>query len=143
MAADKAKAKAEELIAAAKEKGLAATAQEQGLAVAESGPVGRTDGKVGEIGISPELAKQAFELTTASPLASVPYDISGNSVVVALKERIPADAAAFATAKDDLIKSTQQRLQNEVISDFVKELRGRAEIEIGQGFQSASAGSPL
>jgi hypothetical protein len=62
---------------------------------------------------------------------------------VALKERIPADIAAFAATKDDLIKSTGQRMENEVLAEFVKQLRSRAEIEIGQGFQSASASSPL
>jgi hypothetical protein len=111
LAADKAKAKAEELLATAKEKGLAAAAQEQGLTVAEVAP-SDADAKVGEIGISPELAKQAFELTTASPVAPAVYEIEGGSVVVALKERIPADNAAFAAAKDDLIKSTAPRMEN-------------------------------
>jgi peptidyl-prolyl cis-trans isomerase D len=139
LAADKAKAKAEELLAAAKEKGLVDAAQGQGLTVEESGPVRRSDTKVGEIGIAPDLAKQAFELTAESPVAPVVYDISGSSVVVALKERIPADETAFAAAKDDLIKSTTQRLENEVLTDFVKQLRSHAAIEIGHGFQSASA----
>jgi peptidyl-prolyl cis-trans isomerase D len=137
LAADKAKETAEKILAAAKEKGLEAAAQEHGLAVEESGSVGRADIKVGSIGTSPELAKQVFDLTTDSPVAPSVYDIDGDSIVVALRQRIPADAAAFDSQKEQLIEQAEAQLRNVVLNDFVTELRNRADVEIGKAYATA------
>ncbi len=139
LANDKAKATAEEILAAAKDKGLEAAAQEHGLAVEESGPVERTGGKVGTIGASPELAKQAFDLTKDSPLAPTVYDVGGNSIIVALKERIPADSAGFESQKAQLIEQEKGRLQNSVLTDFIAELRSRADVVVGKAYEAAAA----
>lgn len=142
LAADKAKQIAEEILAAAKEQGLVAAAQTHGLTVEESGPVGRTDIKVGSIGTAPDLAKQAFELTAASPVAPVVYQVEGSSIVASLKDRIPADPATFDSEKEKLIETTEERLRNSVLTDFVTQLRSRADIVLGKGYETAPV-SPL
>jgi hypothetical protein len=143
LAADKAKETAEKILAAAKEKGLEAAAQEHGLAVEETGPVGRTDNQVGAIGMSPDLAKQAFELTMDSPLAPSVYDVDGNSIVAALRQRIAADPAGFESQKTQLIEQAEAQLRSSVLTDFVTELRGRADIEIGKAYATTAAAPPL
>lgn len=136
LAADKAKETAEGILAAAKEKGLEAAAREHGLAIEESGPVGRTENQIGAIGMAPELANQVFDLTAESPVAPSVYEVDGKSIVAALKERIPADPAGFEAQKEQLITQTEGQMRGAVLTEFVSQLRERAEVLIGKAYET-------
>ena len=58
------------------------------------------------IGVSNQLAKAAFSLTPAAPLAG-PFQVGGSFVVVRLKERKDPDLAEFEKRKDELAREAQ------------------------------------
>lgn len=74
----------------------------------ETGLFSRRGSVVEGIGISAELAKQAFELTTEAPFAG-PYDVAGSFVVVRLKEKKAADLAEFDKRKAELLAMAEQQ----------------------------------
>src|SRR6185436_8590437 len=70
-------------------------AEETGLFAAR----GTREGAMVEgIGVSNDLAKAAFSLTPAAPLAG-PFEVSGSWVIVRLKERKDPDLADFEKKK--------------------------------------------
>jgi peptidyl-prolyl cis-trans isomerase D len=136
----KAKEKAEELLKQLKEKpDLDAAAAADGFKVEETGPVARLGGYVPQIGAAQDLKDAAFALTKQSPVAPSVYQVEGNSFVVVLKDRLPADDSKLdAAQKKALRERMRQRAENAAVQQFVSELRTAAQVEIGQGFTKAT-----
>jgi peptidyl-prolyl cis-trans isomerase D len=81
-------------------------------------PRGTREGAMVEgIGVSNELAKAAFALTTASPLAG-PFEVAGSSIIVRLKERKDPDLAEFEKKKDELARDAELTKWIEVLTDW-------------------------
>jgi len=121
-----AKEQAEKLLARAKEIGLDKAAAEQNLKVDDTGPFERRAGVVPKLGAAPELRNDAFALTPEQPLGTRVYPAGSDAVVVALKERIPADTAGLADTKDALRKSLLQQKQQDAVETFMNYLKERA-----------------
>ncbi len=85
----------------------------------ETGLFSRRGTVIEQIGDSPELAKAAWSLTSASPLAG-PFEIAGSYVVVRLKERKDPDAAELEKKKADLQRDAELSKWNEVFTGWVK-----------------------
>ncbi|HVZ70815.1 MAG TPA: SurA N-terminal domain-containing protein [Polyangia bacterium] len=89
-------------------------AEETGLFAAHGT---REGARVEGIGVSNELAKAAFALTTASPVAG-PFEVTGNWYVVRLKERKDPDMADFDKKKDELARDAELTKWREVLGDW-------------------------
>lgn len=121
-----AKAKAETLLARAKETGLDKAAAEAGAKVEATGFFDRQATTIPTLAAMPELQADAFGLTTATPLAPKVYATAGDAVVVALRERKPADMAAFAAAKDGLRDTLLEQKRRTVLRRYMDFLKQRA-----------------
>ncbi len=122
-----AKERAEKLLARAKEVGLDKAAAEQQLKVEDTGTFERRAGMVPKLAGAPELRTDAFTLTAEQPLAPKTYGAGGDAVVVALKERITADPAGLAEAKETLRTTLLQQKQQETLQAFIDHLKERAQ----------------
>lgn len=71
------------------------------------------------LGVSNELAKAAFALTPAAPLAG-PFEVAGSWVIVRLKERKDPDLADFDKKKDELARDAELTKWIEVLTDWTK-----------------------
>jgi len=89
-------------------------AEETGLFAAQGT---REGARVEGIGVSNELAKAAFALTPAAPLAG-PFEVAGSWVVVRLKERKDPDMAEFDKKKDELARDAELTKYGEVLGDW-------------------------
>lgn len=69
------------------------------------------------IGVSTPLAKAAFALTTAAPVAG-PFEVGGTFVVVRLKERKDPDLADFEKHKIELSREAQLVKWERVLTDW-------------------------
>jgi peptidyl-prolyl cis-trans isomerase D len=124
-----AKEKAEKLLARAKEIGLQKAAAETGVTVEETGNFERQTGTIPKLSASPELRGDSFTLTAEQPLAPRVYAAGGDSLVVALKERTPADLAGLNDAKDSLRQTLLQQKQQDALHAFMNHLKERAQKE--------------
>jgi peptidyl-prolyl cis-trans isomerase D len=121
-----AKEQAEKLLARAKEIGLDKAAAEQGLKVDDTGPFERRAGVVPKLGAAADLRNDAFSLTQDRPLGTKVYTAGSDAVVMALKERIPADPAGLADAKETLRTTLLQQKQEDAVQAFMNDLKERA-----------------
>jgi len=97
-------------------KSAAPRAEETGL----FSPKGTREGAMIEgIGVSNDLAKAAFSLTTAAPLAG-PFQVAGSSIIVRLKERKDPDLAEFEKKKDELARDAELTKWIEVLTDWTQ-----------------------
>jgi len=69
------------------------------------------------IGVSTPLAKAAFALTPAAPIAG-PFEVGGTFVVVRLKERKDPDLAEFERRKVDLTREAELVKWERVLTDW-------------------------
>jgi peptidyl-prolyl cis-trans isomerase D len=69
------------------------------------------------IGVSNTLAKAAFALTTAAPLAG-PFEVAGSWIVVRLKERKDPDVGEYEKKKADLLRDAELTKWNQVLTDW-------------------------
>ncbi len=122
-----AKEKAEALLAQARTVGLAKAAADAGLAVADTGSFDRPGGAIPKLGAIPTLRTEAFALTTEKPLAPSVYTSGGDAVVVALKDRTPADMTKFSAAKDTLSDSLMQQKRGAMTQSWLDYLKQRAQ----------------
>jgi peptidyl-prolyl cis-trans isomerase D len=101
-----ARAAAEALLETARKGGGASTllseAQAKGYTVDSTGPFGRND-PIPKLAPAP-IRDDVFALTTASPLAPRAFVTSDAAVVVALKERIPADPVGLTAEKKQSLR---------------------------------------
>jgi peptidyl-prolyl cis-trans isomerase D len=95
-------------------KSSAPRAEETGL----FSPKGTREGAMIEgIGVSNDLAKAAFALTTAAPLAG-PFEVAGSWIIVRLKERKDPDLAEFEKKKTELVRDAELTKWIEVLTDW-------------------------
>ncbi|MBC8133521.1 MAG: peptidylprolyl isomerase, partial [Deltaproteobacteria bacterium] len=85
----------------------------------ETGLFSRRGTIIEQLGDSPELAKSAWSLTAAAPLAG-PVEIAGSYVVVRLKERKDPDPAELEKKKAELQRDAELAKWNEVFTSWVK-----------------------
>jgi peptidyl-prolyl cis-trans isomerase D len=139
-ASAQAKAAAEKVLERLKNKeAIDAVAAAEGLTVKETGPVGRVGGYVTGLGNLPDLKEAAFQLTPEQPLAPRTYDVNGDAVVAVLGSRIAADNSGFDKQKDALRDRIRRRLEAAAVEVFVAQLKGKAQIEIGQAYAAQSS----
>ena len=121
-AAELAKKKAEEALA---------QLPKGGLPLKDTGSFGYSEaGGVPGIGTSPELMEEAFTLTAASPVAKKAVKVGERWYAVKLKNRIEAPTADLAKNSENIKKTLLPKKQQEALDAWLKELRGKAKIEI-------------
>jgi peptidyl-prolyl cis-trans isomerase D len=123
-----AKAAAEQLLARAREVGLERAAADAGKTIEETGPFDRR-GSVPKLAAAMDLRNDALGLTTETPLAPKVYAAGGDTAVVALRRRIPADMAGLAEAKDSLRESMLTQKRTATLSAYIDFLKERAQKE--------------
>ncbi len=74
----------------------------------------------------PDLRADAFALSTETPLAPKVYTTAGDAVVVALREKKPADMAGLDAAKDSIRDSILQQKRQAVVRRYMDFLKERA-----------------
>ena len=67
------------------------------------------------------------------------YNVTADSYVDALKERIVADEEQFKTQKDSLIKSAEERRKGQVMEEFLNYLKARAKVELNPEYLASIA----
>jgi peptidyl-prolyl cis-trans isomerase D len=122
-----AKADGEKLLARAREAGLATAAAEAGMPVTQTEPFDRRSPTVPKIGPIAGLSEDALTLTPEKPLAPKVYVASGDAVVAALRERLPADMAGFDAEKKTLTESILQQRRNAAFTAYMTFLKQRAQ----------------
>ncbi len=139
-AAQAATARAEELLRKLKEKpDLDALAKEEHLTVEKSGEIGRFGNYVPKLGVAPQLKEAAFRLTTEAPIAPATYAVNGDAIIAVLHEHLPPDESRFESEKAALAERIRQRLEAAAVEQFIDHLRGKAQIEIAQGYGAGTA----
>ena len=73
------------------------------------------------------LSEDALTLTPEKPLAPKVYVASGDAVVAALRERLPADMAGFDAEKKTLTESILQQRRNAAFTAYMTFLKQRAQ----------------
>lgn len=122
---------AEEMLSAIEEgQDLAALAEKADLEVETTGLFARSYGDfVPRIGNAPQLAEDAFALTTEQPAAPEVYDLEGSYIVAAIEASETADMEKLdETKRSELRQSILTRKQNEAVQETVDALREQAEI---------------
>ncbi len=89
-------------------------------------------GDVPSIGNAPDLMEAAFRLTSASPAASAPFKVANRWYAIRLKSRSEAPRAEFDRTKAAIKQGMLPAKQQEALTNWVKQLRGKAKIEINQ-----------
>jgi peptidyl-prolyl cis-trans isomerase D len=126
-AATLARERAEKLLARAKEVGLEKAAADDHLTVENTGPFERRAGVVPKLTGAPKLRTEAFALTKEQPLGAKVYAADDDAVVVALKDRVPADPAGLADSKDTIRTTLLQQKQQDAMQAFINHLKERAQ----------------
>src|SRR6185295_19814953 len=110
----------------------------ESLPLKETAPFARAGAYIAGLGNLPELKEAAFQLTLEQPVAPRAFDLNGDAVVATLQSRVPADAGEFDKQKDALRDRVRRRLEAAAVEQFVSQLKGKAQIEIGKAYASAS-----
>lgn len=121
-----AKEKAEQLRTRAAAVGLEQAATEAGATVEDTDRFDRRAATIAKLGPVPDLRTDAFTLTPEAPVATKVYSAGGDAVVVALREKVPADMSGFASDKDRLGDSLLQQKRQTVLTAFMSFLKERA-----------------
>lgn len=104
------------------------------LKLQETGSFGYSaKGEIPKIGTSPDIMEAAFNLTTAAPVAKTPFKVGDRWYATKLKNRAEMDKDEFPKAKEELKKSLLPKKQQEAVESWMKELKGKAKIEINPG----------
>jgi len=89
-------------------------------------------GDVPTIGASSELIEAAFKLTPAAPAATTPFKVGARWYAIRLKTRTEAPRAEFDKTKDQIKQKMLPKKQEDALTAWIKDLRGKAKIEINQ-----------
>lgn len=95
-------------------------------------------GELPGIGTSPPLLEKVFELSSAAPALNEPMLVGNRWFAVRLKQRITAPQSDFAARKDEIRQRLVPAKQEEALRNWLKELRGKAKIEISPAFTAAN-----
>jgi peptidyl-prolyl cis-trans isomerase D len=124
-----AKEKAEQILARAKEIGLDRAAEEAKRRVEVAEPFDRRTATIPSLGFAPEVHDAAFGLTAEAPLGTRVYAAGGDAVLIALRERIPADMAGLEAEKAALGQQVLSQRRAAAFEAFVSYLKERAQRE--------------
>ena len=124
-----AKEQAEQLLAKAKEMGLDRAAAEAKRKVEVAEPFDRRTPTIPSLGFAPELHDAAFGLTAEAPLGMRVFTANGDAVVIALRERIPADMGGLEAEKTALRQQILSQRRAAAFDAFVNFLKERAQRE--------------
>jgi peptidyl-prolyl cis-trans isomerase D len=131
-AKEAAHADADAVLAAARADGgtdaLAKTAQAKGYKIEETGPFARNE-PIPKLSGAP-IKDELFALTSDAPIATRAHDLPDGAVVLALKERIAPDDAAFTDKSDTIRDGAISRKRAQVLESYRNMLRQRADISI-------------
>ncbi len=124
---------ADEVLASAKTAGtvdaLVAAAKAKGYTVDETGPFIRSNA-VPKLAPAP-IQDEVFALTSAAPLGTKAFLATDGAVVVALKERTPADEAGLTDEKKQQLRDQAvARKRQDVLEAYRNTLRERADITV-------------
>lgn len=129
--------RAEALLAALREDpqgDIRALAEREGIEADESGEAPRFGTFFPRLGEIPELKKIAFSLTADDPVAPAVYRIEGDAVIATLGQRIPAPPDDFEINKPVIEQRLRQQREGAAISEYLAQLRERARLELGTGY---------
>lgn len=90
-------------------------------------------GTIPGIGTSAAMMEKVFDLTAAAPAPPEPFLVDGRWVAVRLKQRLAAPQDGFAARKEEIKARLLPVRQEKALRDWLKELRGKAKIEINPG----------
>ncbi len=121
----------------AENKTLEEVATVEKLTVEETGLFTRAGDYVPRIGSSPELKKEAFQLSAASPVAPDVTVVGGDAYVVVFKDRQPADMAEFEKKKAELVKRHLDDQRQAAMTALINQLKRRATIRINSAALAA------
>ncbi len=113
---------------------LDALSAEKDVEVQESGDIGRFGGYIPNLGNVPDLKTAAFKLNETNRLVPEVYTVDGDAVVAMLAEKIPAGDEQLETDKDRIVQRLRAQKEAMVVAEFIKGLRDRSAIELGQGY---------
>jgi peptidyl-prolyl cis-trans isomerase D len=134
--------KADALRTKAKDVGLAKAAEEAGITTDDTGAFERRSGSVPKLGMAPDLRSDAFALTKDAPLGPRTYNVNGDAVVIALKERTPADPAKLGDAKAEIKETLLNQKQQDALVAFMNQLKERALKDGALEVKADAAGRP-
>jgi hypothetical protein len=86
----------------------------------ETGAFERRGNIVSQIGVSPDLAKAAFDAKADQPVIDKVFEVGGAYVVARLKERQEPVPAEFDKQKDEFTRRQQLQKWGEVLSDWAQ-----------------------
>jgi hypothetical protein len=108
---------------------LVTEAKAKGYTVDDTGAFGRNEA-IPKLSPAP-IRDEVFALTSAAPLGPRAFLASDAAVLVALKQRIPADAAGLTDEKKTSLRDQAvSRKRQDVLEAYRNELRERAEITV-------------
>lgn len=130
---ERARATADGLLEEARKSGgveaLLKEAKAKGYTVDTTGPFGRSE-PIPKLAPAP-IRDEVFALTTANPLGPKSFLAGDGAVVIALKERIPADPTGLTDEKKQSLRDQSvARKRQGVLEAYRNELRERAEISV-------------
>jgi peptidyl-prolyl cis-trans isomerase D len=135
------KAKAVKAVEVAKKKAEDAAKQfvaKAALKTQSTGSFGfSAKGDLPAIGNAPELMEASFKLTPAAPAVDTPFKVGNRWYAVRLKQRTEAPKSDFDKNKEELKKKLLPKKQEEALDTWLKDLRGKAKIEINQALVAA------
>jgi len=125
--------KAEELAKKKAEDAVKQLAAKAALKTQTTGLFGYSaKGEVPGIGTSPDLSDAAFKLTVAAPTPATPFKVGSRWYALRLKTRSEAPKADFDKIKDQAKQKLLPKKQEEALTNWLKDLRAKAKIEINQ-----------
>ena len=128
MAADR----AEQLLSAATEQGWDAAVASLGVTVEQTELFGKKGGAVPKLGWAPDLKEAAFALGESGSVVPEVYAVGGAEYVVRVTERVEADLTGLDAERETLRAEILPRKQNDHYTQYVKQLRERADVVINE-----------
>ena len=127
-----ARKQAQELLQAAREGGsLAEVSRRHKLKLQETGRFTALS-PAGVLGNQRDLVITALALTPERPVAPEVYEVSGNFLIMALKDRKPASEDDYTKEKDNLAKQLLLAKRDQTFNRWITGLRQQSDIEIFQ-----------
>lgn len=93
-------------------------------------------GEIPRIGVSPEIMGAAFGLSAAAPAAKTAFKTGDRWYVIKLKERTELNREEFPKQKEQIKQQLLPRKQDELLSGWLKELKGKTKIEISPSLKT-------
>lgn len=89
-------------------------------------------GDIPKIGVAPEIMEAAFNLTVAAPVAQSPFRVNDRWYLIKLKNRAEMNKEEFPKQKEKIKQTLLPKKQQDAMAAWMKELKGKAKIEINQ-----------